>query len=270
MVARLLYDAIDQAGGSWCTGSSCSMLLITKPTSATADFNWKSISDLLCSLYAVGQSCYTGRPHNQGRLIMVFAVKDETHGWRKICLKTSSGIIIEHKTIVNSLLDSLHEVGFYELSLDPINNLRIMSPLLGIRQIWCVTQLHHVLRTMSETKSLKTKVRPTSDRQSRVIFSLWIREEAVFWGISIILKDFGEKTSSWTRVSDHHPPGNSCVTFFDPTHNLTRPHYEAIKLACELPQEPGKCNFNCLNALEEMKATFGCCIGLVSAIRQPN
>lgn len=60
--------------------------------------------------------------------------------------------------------------------------------------------------------------------------------------------------------------GNSCVTFFDPTHNLTRPHYEAIKLACELPQEPGKCNFNCLNALEEMKATFGCCIGLI--IRQ--
>ena len=50
---------------------------------------------------------------------------------RKEISKTSSGIIIEHKTIVNNLLDSLHEVGFYELSLDPINNLRIIIESLS-------------------------------------------------------------------------------------------------------------------------------------------
>lgn len=61
--------------------------------------------------------------------------------------------------------------------------------------------------------------------------------------------------------------GNSCVAFFDPTHNLTKPHHETIKLACgEEDQDQDHCTKDCRAAVDDMKETFGCCIGLI--IRQ--
>lgn len=57
--------------------------------------------------------------------------------------------------------------------------------------------------------------------------------------------------------------GNSCVSFFDPEHNLTKPHFETIRAACQLPEQQGKCSPQCNAALEDLKLAFGCCIGQI-------
>lgn len=58
--------------------------------------------------------------------------------------------------------------------------------------------------------------------------------------------------------------GNSCIAFFDPTHNLTKTHFETIQLKCkDIAQEQDHCSDECRAAVDDMKETFGCCIGMI-------